>query len=93
MWYLCCNPAHLPPWLVSTNSVKAMAEEPTNNGYWKVQYTTFMGNIKVHKVYLICRTHGKESQKQINASVCPQPSLSGSNTHPNPVLLAPKLHN
>ena len=33
MWYLCHNPAHLPPWLVSTNSVKATAEQPTNNGY------------------------------------------------------------
>ena len=88
-------PSHktsLPPWLVSTNSVKATAEQHTNNGYWLEQYTTFMGNIKLHKVHLMRRTHGKEPQEQISSSVYPQPSPSGSNTCPNPVLLVPRPH-
>ena len=45
MWYLSYNPAHLPPWLVSTNSVMDTAGQCTNNGYWFEQYTTFTGNI------------------------------------------------
>ena len=33
MWCLSYNPAHLPPWLVSTNSVMDTAGQRTNNGY------------------------------------------------------------
>ena len=36
------------------------------------------------------RTHGKEFQLQINFAVYPQSNPNGSNTRPNPALLAPK---
>ena len=69
-------------WLVSTNSVKATAEQPTNNGYWLQQYTMFMGNIEVYKVHLMHRTHGKEPQQQISSSVYPQPVLAAATPAP-----------
>ena len=87
MWYLCNNPAHLAPWLVSTNSVKATAEQPTNNGYWQIQYTTFTGNIEVHSM---CRTHGKASRLQTSLQYTHSPVPAAAHL-PSPKLLAPTL--
>ena len=42
------------------------AEQLTNNGYWLEQYTMFLGSIKVQRVHLMHRTHGKEFQLQIS---------------------------